>query len=106
MTMAENPPHKINLELLNAIMSPHFQNHDRQAVANKLRDQFMKDPELLSRFEHMLGAHKGDLAHLKPSEAELKSFGWSDQDVVACPAAVVAAAAATWAAAAAQKARV
>jgi hypothetical protein len=43
------------------------------------------------------------LAHIAPTTEELKSFGWTEDNIVACPAAVVAAAAATWAAAAAQK---
>lgn len=106
--VAKTPKHSpkpIDLELLNAFMSPEFQHKDRSHIANKLRDQFMKDPELLAKFEHLLGGHKRDLEHMKPSPEELKSFGWTEHDAVACPAAVVAAAAATWAAAAAQRVR-
>jgi hypothetical protein len=103
--MSESPEARIRLEVLNAFMSPGFQNHDRRQLANKLKDQFMKDPELLAGFERMLGSHATALAHIAPTAEELKSFGWSEDDVVACPAAVVAAAAATRAAAAAQSAR-
>ena len=100
--MAENPAERIRLELLNAFMSPEFQTQDRRQLANRLKDLFMKDPELLAAFERLLGAHSRGLAQIAPTTEELKSFGWTEEDVVACPAAVVAAAAATWAAAAAQ----
>jgi hypothetical protein len=103
--MAENPEARITPEVLNAFMSREFQNHDRREIANRLKDQFMRDPELLASFERLLGSHTRGLAHVAPTAAELKSFGWSEEDVVACPAAVVAAAAATWAAAAAQLAK-
>jgi hypothetical protein len=103
--MSESPEARIRLEVLNTFMSPKFQNQDRREIANKLKDQFMKDPELLAGFERLLGRHAGGLAHVAPTAEELKSFGWSEEDVVACPAAVVAAAAATWAAAAAQSVR-
>jgi hypothetical protein len=100
--MAENPETRLNLETLSKFLSPEFQNQDRREIANRLKDQFMKDPELLASFEKLMGEHKVALAHFAPSAADLESFGWSDEVVVACPAAVVAAAAATWAAAAAQ----
>jgi hypothetical protein len=103
--MAENPGARIRLEVLNKFMSPEFQNHDRREIANRLKEQFMKDPELLAAFERLLGSHAGALAHVAPTAAELKSFGWSEEDVVLCPAAVVAAAAATWVGAAAQLAQ-
>jgi hypothetical protein len=105
MLMAKNPEARIRLEVLNAVMSPEFQNHDRRQIANRLKAQFMKDPELLATFERLLGSQTRGLARLAPTAEELKSFGWSEEDVVACPAAVVAAAAATWAAAAAQTVR-
>jgi hypothetical protein len=101
--MSKKPEQIISLELLNKFMSPEFQNKDRREIANRLKDQFMKDPDLLAGFERLLGSHATGLAHIAPTTAELKSFGWTEDDIVACPAAVVAAAAATWAAAAAQK---
>jgi hypothetical protein len=103
--MAENPEARIHLDALHKIISPEFQTQDRRQIANRLKDEFMKDPQLLATFERLLGSHTRGLGHLAPSAAELKSFGWTSQDVEACPAAVVAAAAATWAAAAAQLAR-
>jgi len=101
--MSEKSEQLISLELLNKFMSPEFQNKDRREIANRLKAQFMKDPDLLAGFERLLGKHTGGLAHIAPTTEELKSFGWTEDDIVACPAAVVAAAAATWAAAAAQK---
>jgi hypothetical protein len=106
MVMAETPAERIRLELLNAFMSPEFQNYDRRRVANRFKDLFMKDPELLAAFERLLGEHSRELAQIAPTTEELRSFGWTEEDIVACPAAVVAAAAATWAAAAAQTVRV
>jgi hypothetical protein len=103
--MAKNPAAAIRLELLNAFMSPEFQDDDRRKVANKLKDLFMKNPELLAAFEDLLGKHSRALAKIAPTAEELESFGWTEKDVAACPAAVVAAAAATWAAAAAQDVR-
>jgi hypothetical protein len=103
--MSKTPAAPIRLELLNKIMSPEFQTHDRRQFANTIKDQFMKDPELLAEFERLLGTHGRGLGHIAPTAAELKSFGWTQEDVEACPAAVVAAAAATWAAAAAQTVR-
>lgn len=93
----------IPLELLNAFMSPEFQTIDRREFANKAKDLFMKDPELLAAFERLFRSKKRGLAQIVPTAKELESFGWSEQETVECPAAVVAAAAATWAAAAAQK---
>ena len=100
--MAKAPEEILNLETLNKIMSPHFQNHHRREIATRLRDQFMKDPELLATFERLIGAHQHGLSSVAPSEEEFKSFGWSKDEAMLCPAAVVAAAAATWGAAAAQ----
>jgi hypothetical protein len=105
MVMAKTPEERIDLKVLSSFLSPNFQNADRREIANRLKDQFMKDPELLATFERLLGSHTRGLAHIKPTAEELKSFGWSEEDVVACPAAVVAAAAATWGAAAAQSVR-
>lgn len=92
----------IPLELLNAFMSPEFQTANRREFANKAKERFMKDPELLAAFERHFRSKKRELARLAPTAKELKSFGWSETEALACPAAVVAAAAATWAAAAAQ----
>lgn len=103
--MAEIPEKKLDLDVLNKIISPHFQNHDRREIADRLKAQFMKDPELLAQFERLIGAHKHGLSHIAPTSEELKSFGWSEDETVMCPAAVVAAAAATWGAAAAQTVR-
>ncbi len=104
--MSEKPEERIRLELLNEFMSPEFQTPARREFANKMKDLFIKDPALLAAFEERLfGEHVKALNHVAPTAAELKSFGWSEEDgVVACPAAF-AAAAATWAAAAAQKTR-
>jgi len=101
--MPAKPEKVIQLDLLNKFMSPKFQNQDRRKIANTLKDRFMKDPQLLAEFERLLGAKTTGLARIAPTAAELKSFGWTEQEVAECPAAVVAAAAATWAAAAAQK---
>lgn len=103
--MAEHPAPQIRLELLNRFMSPEFQTGNRRELANRLKDEFMRDPTLLAEFERLLGAHGRGLAHVAPTPEELRSFGWTQDEAVACPAAVVAAAAATWAAAAAQLAR-
>jgi hypothetical protein len=102
--MAKKPKARIPLELLNAFMSPKFQSRNRQEFANKVKDLFMKDPELLAAFERHFRSKKRALARLAPTAKEIKSFGWADGEVVASPA-VVAAAAATWAAAAAQAAK-
>jgi hypothetical protein len=102
--MADNNEDRFPLELLNKFMSPDFQTYDRRELVNRLKEEFMKDPELLAKFERMLGAHKDDLAKFAPTAEELKSFGWTDEEALKSPA-VVAAAAATWAAAAAQLAR-
>ena len=83
-------------------MSPEFLNQDRRQLANRLKDQFMKDPDLLAGYERLLGSHATGLSHIAPTAEDLKSFGWTEKDIVECPAAVVAAAAATYAAAAAQ----
>ena len=99
--MAKKPKESIPLELLNKFMSPEFQTRNRREFANKARDLFMKDPELLAAFERHFRSKKRALAQLAPTAKELKSFGWSPDETLACPAAVVAAAAATWAAAAA-----
>jgi len=101
-TMSKKRKATIPLELLNAFMSPEFQTADRREFANKAKELFMKDPELLAAFERHFRSKKRGLARLAPTAKELKSFGWSEADALACPAAVVAAAAATWAAAAAQ----
>jgi hypothetical protein len=103
--MAEHPVPQIRLELLNRFMSPEFQHGNRAELANRLKDEFMRDPTLLAEFERLLGAHGRGLAHVAPTPEELRSFGWTQDEAMACPAAVVAAAAATWAAAAAQLAR-
>jgi len=103
--MAERPAPQIRLELLNRFMSSEFQTGNRRELANRLKDEFMKDPKLLAEFERLLGEHGRGLARVAPTAEELKSFGWTQDETVACPAAVVAAAAATWAAAAAQLAR-
>src|SRR4029450_11170304 len=100
--MPKKPKATIPLELLNAFMSPEFQTRDRREFANKARDVFRRGPELLAAFERHFRSKKRGLAHLAPTAKELKSFGWTEADALACPAAVVAAAAATWAAAAAQ----
>lgn len=105
------PEESISLELLKAIMSfmsPEFQTQDRREFANKAKDLFMKDPELLSLFEKKFSSFERELAEIEPSSKEidsfneLESYGWKKGDELACPAAVVAAAAATWGAAAAQ----
>jgi hypothetical protein len=105
VSMAEHPAPQIRLELLNKFMSPEFQTGNRRELANRLKDEFMKDPKLLAEFERLLGAHQRGLAEVRPTAEQLRSFGWTQEETVACPAAVVAAAAATWAAAAAQLAR-
>lgn len=99
---AKSPEEALSLETLNKIMSPDFHNEHRREIAHRLKDQFMKDPELLAAFERLIGAHHRGLSHVAPSEEEFKSFGWSKEEALMCPAAVVAAAAATWGAAAAQ----
>ena len=104
--LPKGSPKQIDVEFLDKVLSPRFATAERRKVANSLRDQFMKDPELLKKFEQVLAPHKGDLERIIPNPEELKSFGWTDRDAVACPAAVVAAAAATWGAAAAQRSRV
>ena len=99
---AKKPKANIPLKLLNEFMSPEFQTRNRREFANKARDRFMKDPELLAAFERHFRSKKRALAQIAPTAKELKSFGWSEDEILLWPAAVVAAAAATWAAAAAQ----
>jgi hypothetical protein len=100
--MAKNPRTVLDLETLNKLMSPEMQNADRRVIATRLRNQFMRDPELLATFERLIGAHERGLSKVVPTEEEFRSLGWSKDEVMMCPAAVVAAAAATWGAAAAQ----
>jgi hypothetical protein len=99
--MSQKPVAQIPPEFLKQFMPTSLQTPDRVAFANKTRDMFMRDPELLAEFEKLFGHETGTLAKLAPTEAELKSFGWG-ADVKAMNPAVVAAAAATWGAAAAQ----
>lgn len=92
--MSENPEKRIRLELLGAFMSPEFLSQDRRELANRIKEQFMKDPELLAGFERLLASHATNLAQVMPTAEELKSFGWSEEDGVDSPAHAAAQAAA------------